>query len=134
MSNDWYVLVKRFSAKEEPKRVVATVHDPERLPGSAVGFENHLNYYHRNGAGLEPGLARGLAAFLNSGLVDAFFRQFSGHTQVNATDLRALPYPSLTQLEVLGETALEEGSLGEAEGNEAALEALVAEAMADANR
>jgi adenine-specific DNA-methyltransferase len=30
--------------------------------------------------------------------VDAYFRQFSGHTQVNAADLRRLRYPSEQQL------------------------------------
>jgi len=48
-------------------------------------------------------LAKGLTAFLNSTLVDEYFRQFSGHTQVNATDLRSLKYPSLSQLLALGE-------------------------------
>ncbi|MCC7105456.1 MAG: hypothetical protein IT307_09965, partial [Chloroflexi bacterium] len=33
---------------------------------------------------------------------DAFFRQFNGHTQVNATDLRSLRYPTREQLEQLG--------------------------------
>src|SRR5262249_37652368 len=80
---DFYVLVKRFSAKEERRRIVAAVYDPRRVPGARVGFENHLNYYHRNGAGLPPKLAWGLAAFLSSTLVDAYFRQFNGHTQVN---------------------------------------------------
>jgi adenine-specific DNA-methyltransferase len=42
-------------------------------------------------------------AYLNSTFVDAYFRQFNGHTQVNATDLRNLRYPSVTQLERLGE-------------------------------
>jgi len=36
--------------------------------------------------------------FLNSTLVDQYFRQFSGHTQVNAADLRRLRYPSTEQL------------------------------------
>jgi adenine-specific DNA-methyltransferase len=40
--------------------------------------------------------------FLNSTLVDLFFRQFSGHTQINATDLRKLKYPTRSQLEALG--------------------------------
>jgi adenine-specific DNA-methyltransferase len=47
-------------------------------------------------------LAKGLAAFLNSTLVDVFFRQFNGHTQVNATDLRSLKYPTRAELETLG--------------------------------
>lgn len=100
--NENYVLVKRFSSKEEKRRIVAAVHDAERLPGTGVGFENHLNYFHRKGKGLELPLARGLATFLNSSLVDSFFRQFNGHTQVNATDLRSLKYPSLQELMALG--------------------------------
>lgn len=100
--NEPYVLVRRFSAKEERRRVVAAVYDPGRVPGKLVGFENHLNYFHRNGSGLDLALARGLAAFLNSTLLDASFRQFNGHTQVNATDLRNLGYPTLDQLKTLG--------------------------------
>jgi adenine-specific DNA-methyltransferase len=97
-----YVLVKRFSAKEERRRIVACVYDPDRIAAPLVGFENHLNYFHFRGAGMEIGLAKGLAAFLNSTVVDAYFRQFSGHTQVNATDLRKLPYPSRRVLETIG--------------------------------
>jgi len=97
-----YALVKRFSAKEERRRVVAAVYDPDRIAAAQVGFENHLNYYHRNGGGLPLNLAKGLVAFLNSTLVDSFFRQFSGHTQVNAVDLRSLKYPTEKQLEALG--------------------------------
>ncbi len=97
-----YVLVKRFSAKEEPRRVVAAVYDPARVRSKHVAFENHLNYYHLRGAGLPATVARGLAAFLNSTLVDSYFRQFSGHTQVNATDLRSLRYPASDRLVTLG--------------------------------
>jgi adenine-specific DNA-methyltransferase len=64
-----------------------------------VGFENHLNVIHRNRQGLPVAVARGLVAYLNSQAVDDYFRTFSGHTQVNATDLRRLRYPSLEQLE-----------------------------------
>jgi adenine-specific DNA-methyltransferase len=101
--SETYVLVKRFSSKEERRRVVAAIYDPARLKTHTVGFENHLNYYHRDGRGLPSTLARGLAVFLNSSLVDLFFRQFNGHTQVNATDLRSLKYPTEEQLLILGE-------------------------------
>ena len=97
-----YVLVKRFTAKEERRRVAAAVCDPSRLPQSDYGFENHLNYFHRRGHGIPLDLAKGLAAYLNSTLVDSYFRQFSGHTQVNASDLRALKYPDVEALERIG--------------------------------
>ncbi|CAN5418137.1 BsuBI/PstI family type II restriction endonuclease [soil metagenome] len=97
-----YVLVKRFSAKEEKRRITAAIYDPARVAGAQVGFENHLNYYHANGNGLSETLAKGLAVFLNSTLVESYFRHFSGHTQVNATDLKSLRYPTRAQLEVLG--------------------------------
>ena len=96
-----YVLTKRFSAKEERRRLVASLHDAP----DAVGVENHLNYFHEAGRGLPNELAAGLATFLNSTAVDDYFRQFSGHTQVNATDLRNLHYPDRTRLEALGRLA-----------------------------
>jgi len=97
-----YVLVKRFSSKEEARRVVAAVYDPRMFHAERVGFENHVNYFHHNGSGLSMSFAKGLAAFLNSTMTDIYFRQFNGHTQVNATDLRNLKYPEAAQLEALG--------------------------------
>jgi adenine-specific DNA-methyltransferase len=94
----YYVLVKRFSSKEEKRRVCAAVYDPKKIPAKRVGFENHLNYFHRRYGGFSEDLAKGLTLYLNSSLVDQYFRQFSGHTQVNATDLRNVKYPSEAQL------------------------------------
>jgi len=113
---------KRFSAKEERRRIVAALFDPRRVPSALVGFENHLNYYHRDGGGLPEALARGLAVFLNSTVVDQYFRRFSGHTQVNAADLRRLPYPSEEQLRRLGHAS---ANLGDQACVDAALEGLV---------
>lgn len=98
----YYVLTKRFSSKEERRRVVAAVYDPNLIGDSLVGFENHVNYFHDKGKGLAPNLAKGLALFLNSTLFDRYFRIFSGHTQVNATDLRKMRYPTRDQLIRLG--------------------------------
>jgi len=97
-----YVLVKRFSSKEESRRVVAAIYDPKRIAADRVGFENHTNFYHCHGEGLPHAFAKGLTAFLNSTVVDMYFRQFNGHTQVNAADLRSLKYPRAEQLEALG--------------------------------
>ena len=98
----WYVLVNRFSAKEDRRRVVAALYDPARIDADHVAFDNKLNVLHRRNAGLPEHLAKGLAVFLNSTAVDAYFRQFSGHTQVNAGDLRSLRFPSTGVLDRLG--------------------------------
>ena len=114
-----YVLVKRFTAKEERKRIVACIYDSHQIHAPLVGFENHLNYFHIDGHGLPMALAKGLAAFLNSTMVDVYFRQFNGHTQVNATDLRNLNYPSRADLENLGRR------VGDPRSPQAELDALV---------
>ncbi|WPB91132.1 Eco57I restriction-modification methylase domain-containing protein [Streptomyces malaysiensis] len=92
-----YVLIKRFSAKEERRRVVSAVWRSE----DEVAFDNKLNYIHQDGHGLDAEAANGLAVFLNSTQLDSYFRVFSGHTQVNATDLRQMRFPSLDQLRQL---------------------------------
>lgn len=97
-----YVIVRRFSAKEERRRVVAYIVTPEDTKSELVGFENHWNVFHIRKGGLPIDVAKGLAAFLNTTALDNYFRIFSGHTQVNATDLRNMKYPSLERLQELG--------------------------------
>ena len=97
-----YLLTKRFTSKEERRRLVACLYDPDPMQACWVGLENHLNYFHANGQGLDRTLACGLLAFLNSTVVDQYFRRFSGHTQVNATDLRTLAYPDRDTLLAMG--------------------------------
>lgn len=110
--NGFYCVVRRFSSKEEKRRVVAGVVAPASFDGAAVlGFENHLNLFHQNKGGLPQALAHGLAVFLNSTVVDDSFRRFSGHTQVNATDLKQMKYPSRATLIELGEWAMQQGAL-----------------------
>lgn len=102
MEEGVYVLVKRFSAKEERRRVVAYLVVPEETRSPLLGFENHWNVFHCKKKGLDRTLAAGLACFLNSTALDNYFRVFSGHTQVNATDLRNMKYPSNERLLALG--------------------------------
>ena len=97
-----YLLTKRFTSKEERRRLVACIFDPDEVKARWLGFENHLNYFHANGHGLDRSLAVGLFVFLNSTVVDQYFRRFSGHTQVNATDLRKLAYPNRDTLQAMG--------------------------------
>jgi adenine-specific DNA-methyltransferase len=110
------VVLRRFSSKEEKRRVVAYLLEESATPGDRIGFENHLNVIHRDRRGLPPGVARGLVEYLNSQSVDDYFRMFSGHTQVNATDLRRLRYPTLQELEELGRSAVAREGRGGASG------------------
>lgn len=101
----WYTVVRRFSSKEERKRVVAYVVDPSAFHATMLGFENHFNVFHSKRAGLNEYTALGMSVYLNCTDVDKYFRRFSGHTQVNATDLRTMRYPSAEILKALGEWA-----------------------------
>ena len=74
-----------------------------------LAFENHLNVFHDCKRGLSKALAHGLAVFLNTTAVDEAFRRFNGHTQVNATDLTLMKYPSRDVLTQLGEWAMRQG-------------------------
>ncbi len=110
--NGYYCVVRRFSSKEEKRRIVAGVVEPRSFGDAPVlGFENHLNLFHENKRGLPERLARGLAVFLNTTVVDEHFRLFNGHTQVNATDLKLMKYPSRKALIELGEWAMQQGLL-----------------------
>ena len=98
----FYVVVKRFSTKEEQKRIVASLISAEDIKTPAFAFENHLNVFHENKKGLPKDIAYGLTVWLNTTFLDEQFRLFSGHTQVNAADLRNLPYPTNLQLAEMG--------------------------------
>jgi adenine-specific DNA-methyltransferase len=111
--NGFYTVVRRFSSKEERHRIVATVVQPSNFDSDLLGFENHLNVFHIGRCGLPADLAYGLSAFLNSTVVDEAFRSFNGHTQVNATDLRLMKYPSSEALVKLGTWAKEQVSLSQ---------------------
>jgi len=93
MPNEYYLLLRRFSSKEEKRRIFPALFKPLAGNHEFIGFENHLNVIHSFRRGIRPELAKGLASYFSSSIVDFYFRQFSGHTQVNATDLRMLPLP-----------------------------------------
>ncbi|KFI63892.1 Eco57I restriction-modification methylase domain-containing protein [Bifidobacterium cuniculi] len=93
-----YVLVNRFSAKEQSRRIQAS------YLCSDVAFvaDNKLNYIHagtsRKTVPLDTKVAQGLTLWLSSTIIDQWYREISGSTQVNATDLRHLPSPPQSRL------------------------------------
>lgn len=100
-----YVLIRRFSAKEEVRRLTAAPFIAADFTVPEIGLENHLNYIHRPGGQLSEDEAWGLAALYNSRLLDTWFRAINGNTQVNATDLRAMPLPERETIAALGQRA-----------------------------
>jgi len=113
--NGFYCVVRRFSSKEEKRRITASVAIPSGFEDSSMlGFENHLNVFHESKHGLPQELAYGLAVFLNSTAVDQHFRRFNGHTQVNATDLKHMKYPSRDAIIELGKWGMGQPELSQA--------------------
>ena len=97
-----YILLKRFTSKEQQRRLYAGVLLGTDIKSKYIGIENHLNYIHKKNGDIPADEAFGIAAFLNTSIVDCFFRSINGNTQVNAGDLRALPLPPLLKLKEIG--------------------------------
>ncbi len=103
LEDSTFVLLRRFSAKEQERRLTAATLLKGQLKCKVVGIENHLNYIYRPYGTLTEIEALGLASLLNSALLDRYFRISNGNTQVSATELRAMPLPPLSILSGLGE-------------------------------
>lgn len=110
--NEPMVLMRRFSPKEDQRRITAAPYLGS-LPGKVLGLENHLNYIYRPGGTLSKDEAKGLAAYLSSSLVDRHIRSVSGSTQVNAAELRKLPLPAQDILIEIGKKCREGMTLDE---------------------
>ena len=102
LPNRNYVVLRRFSAKEEHRRMTAAPLLSKDMPGKLIGLENHLNYIYRPDGNLTEDETWGLAALYNSALLDGYFRCSNGNTQVSATELRAMPLPPLATIVAIG--------------------------------
>lgn len=96
------VILRRFSAKEEHRRLTASPLFKGQLGSKFIGVENHLNYIYRPKGELSEIETLGLAALFNSSLLDKYFRISSGNTQVSATEIRAMPLPSINKINEIG--------------------------------
>jgi adenine-specific DNA-methyltransferase len=103
VKNSTQIVLRRFSAKEESRRIIAAILPEGAFGTELIALENHLNYLYRPGGMLTDEEAMGITAFLNSTLVDRYFRITNGNTQVNATELRKLPLPRQDQLTRIGD-------------------------------
>ena len=105
IKNQYYVLLKRFSSKEQKRRLYASYYSPAFLKHTDYfGLENHVNYIWRPVEGLSREEGLGIMALLNSSLLDSYFRVMNGHTQVNASEINHLPFPTYETILQIGKT------------------------------
>lgn len=104
--NKNYVLIRRFSAKEEPRRLIAAPFIGKNFSAELLGLENHLNYIYRPKGSLTEQEACGLAALFNSTLMDSYFRTLNGNTQVGSIEIRAIPLPPIEIISEIGQIVM----------------------------
>jgi len=119
-----YVLLRRFSAKEERRRLTASWFLHAEETRHYLALENHINYVYHADRELAANEVFGLAALFNSALLDRYFRIISGNTQVNATEIRSIKFPQLGHVAAIGERLKELGDYQPAQVERIVLEAL----------
>lgn len=102
MENGTFVLLKRFSSKDEKRRLTSGVHLTSAYDCEVIGFGNKINYIGLSGGKLTTAEAYGLAAIFNSSFMEKYFRCISGSTQVNATEIRIMKFPTRKQVQEIG--------------------------------
>lgn len=102
VKNQNMILMRRFSPKEDLRRLTVSPFFMDDYEGELIGLENHLNYIYRPNKNFSVAEVVGLSAFLSSKVFDMYFRIFNGNTQVSATELRSAPLPSSEQLIEIG--------------------------------
>ena len=102
VANGNYVVMKRFTTKDESKRLFTCPLKKGFLPGDFIGLGNKTNYIHMGENSMSFTLCKGISYMLNTNLFDEYIRCINGQTQVNATDLENLPIPDIEIIKQLG--------------------------------
>ena len=100
--NKNYILLRRFSSKDDKSRLIAAPYYCNFIKSEYIGVENKVNYIYRPKGHLQRNEIVGLCALLNSKLFDSFFRIFNGNVNVSATELREIPLPELETIKEIG--------------------------------
>jgi adenine-specific DNA-methyltransferase len=107
-----YLFVKRFTAKEERRRLQCAVYLASHYPEyQEISTQNKINFIDTiDNSEMSKELVYGLYIVLNSTLYDKYYRILNGSTQVNATEINAMPIPSRHHLEDLGRRVMNTGN------------------------
>jgi adenine-specific DNA-methyltransferase len=103
-SNKNYLFVKRFTSKEESRRLQCAIYSKEDFPQyPSISTQNKINFIEKiDGSELNLDIIYGLFVIFNSSDYDSYYRILNGSTQVNSTEINALPMPSISQIELIG--------------------------------
>jgi adenine-specific DNA-methyltransferase len=97
--NGNYLLVKRFTAKEGKRRLQCGIYLQQRYPKfEYISTQNKVNFICCE----SPCVTYGLYVLLNSTLYDDYYRILNGSTQVNSTEINAMPVPEREVIEEMG--------------------------------
>jgi adenine-specific DNA-methyltransferase len=107
--NNNYILMRRFSPKEDLKRINTAPLIKNSLKFKFLGIENHVNYIHRPSGDLTLEEVHGLSAVLNSKYIDIYFRTLNGNTEVSATEIRDIPLPDYNIICSIGAEIIKKG-------------------------
>lgn len=108
-----YLFVKRFTAKEEPRRLQCGIYLKRYLPKcSYISSQNKVNFIDGL-QGLSECVVYGLYVIFNSTLYDAYYRILNGSTQVNSTEINSMPLPGLKTIEAMGKQLILNKDLSE---------------------
>lgn len=97
-----YLFVKRFTSKEEPRRLQCGVYLARRHPEyDRISTQNKINFI-TGLDGLSECVTYGLYVLFNSTLYDRYYRILNGSTQVNSTEVNTMPVPTMSIIESMG--------------------------------
>ena len=111
--NKNYVFCKRFTAKEERRRLQCGIYSPKDFKEyDYIGTQNKINYVDKaDGSEMDISTTYGVFALLNSTLFDMYYRILNGSTQVNSTEINNIPVPPVSIIRRIGDKVIESNDL-----------------------
>jgi len=105
--NTNYLFVKRFTAKEEHRRLQCGVYLSRKYPEyKRISTQNKINFISGRNE-LSDCVVYGLYVIFNSSLYDLYYRILNGSTQVNSTEINAMPVPPIQTIESMGKALIQ---------------------------
>ena len=110
--NSNYLFVRRFTAKEEKRRLQCGIYLAEQFPQyEIISTQNKINFIDNTEHTLSKDTVYGLYVLFNSTLYDIYYRVLNGSTQVNATEINHMPVPAISVIEELGRALLRKSDI-----------------------